>query len=213
MSNCVQLSATPWTVAHQAPQSMGFSRPGSGLPFPSPGDLPHRGIEPGPGSPALQADALTSEPLGEAAEGTWEQTTGSLDCLLPEGGEGQACFLCGVRVGVCPPVRPEGWLRCFVHSVGGGVCRGLVQYRFCSGLFRCGSWVFGLSVSFGSRIYTTYTCTQLFVVPYSFFAFCCSKRRVSRSKYCRTVAKDLRSQPVSVSDGRKHRNPRNKRES
>ena len=29
---------------------------------------------------------------------------------------------------MCPRVRPEGWLRCFVHSVGGGVCRGLVQY-------------------------------------------------------------------------------------
>ena len=65
---------------------------------------------------------------------------------------------------------------------------------FCSGLFRCDSWVFGLSVSFGSRIYTTYACTQLFVVPYSFFAFCCSKTGVSRSKYCRTVAKDPRPQ-------------------
>ena len=53
----VQLFATPWTVAHQAPLSMGFSRQGywSGLPFPSPGDLPNPGIE--PGSPALQADS------------------------------------------------------------------------------------------------------------------------------------------------------------
>ena len=56
----VRLVATPWTVAHQAPPSMGFSRQEywSGLPFPSPGDLPDSGIE--PGSPALQADALTS---------------------------------------------------------------------------------------------------------------------------------------------------------
>ena len=48
--------ATPWTVACQAPLSMGFSRQEhwSGLPFPSPGDLPNPGIE--PGSPALQAD-------------------------------------------------------------------------------------------------------------------------------------------------------------
>ena len=40
----------PWTVAHQAPLSMGFSRQGywSGLPFPSPGDLPKLGIEPTP---------------------------------------------------------------------------------------------------------------------------------------------------------------------
>ena len=57
----VRLFATPWTVAHQAPPSMGFSRQEywSGLPFPSPGDLPDPGIE--PRSPALQADALTSE--------------------------------------------------------------------------------------------------------------------------------------------------------
>ena len=59
----VQLFVTPWTVAHQAPQSMGFSRQEywSGLPFPSPGDLPDPGIE--PRSPTLRADALTSEPL------------------------------------------------------------------------------------------------------------------------------------------------------
>ena len=52
----VQLFATPWTVAHQAPLSMEFSRQEywSGLPFPSPGDLPNPGIE--PSSPALRAD-------------------------------------------------------------------------------------------------------------------------------------------------------------
>ena len=51
---------TPWTVARQAPLSMGFSRQEywSGLPFPSPGDLPNPGIE--PGSPALQVDSLPS---------------------------------------------------------------------------------------------------------------------------------------------------------
>ena len=45
----VQLFATPWTVAYQAPLSMGFSRQEywNGLPFPSPGDLPDPGIEPG----------------------------------------------------------------------------------------------------------------------------------------------------------------------
>ena len=60
----VWLFATPWTVAYQAPQSMGFFRQEywSGLPFPSPGDLPNPGIE--PWSPALQTDALPSEPLG-----------------------------------------------------------------------------------------------------------------------------------------------------
>ena len=58
----VQLFATPWTAASQAPLSMGFSRQQywSGLPFPSPGDLPDSGIE--PRSPALQAGALPSKP-------------------------------------------------------------------------------------------------------------------------------------------------------
>ena len=57
----VRLFATPWTVACQAPLSMGFSQQEcwSGLPFPSPGDLPDPGIE--PGSPALQADSLPTE--------------------------------------------------------------------------------------------------------------------------------------------------------
>ena len=61
-------SATAWTVAYQAPPSMGFSRQEywSGLPFPSPGDLPNPGIE--PGSPALQTDALPSEPPGKQIE-------------------------------------------------------------------------------------------------------------------------------------------------
>ena len=61
----VRLFATPWTVAYQAPPSMVFSRQEywSGVPFPSPGDLPDPGIE--PGSPAFQTDALTSEPPGK----------------------------------------------------------------------------------------------------------------------------------------------------
>ena len=55
----VQLSATPWTIASQAPLSIGFSRQEywSGLPFPSPGDLPELGIE--LRSPALQAERST----------------------------------------------------------------------------------------------------------------------------------------------------------
>ena len=62
--SCVRRFETAWTVAHQAPLSMEFSRQEywSGLPFPSPGDLLDPGIE--PGSPALQADALPSEPPG-----------------------------------------------------------------------------------------------------------------------------------------------------
>ena len=57
--------ATPWTIAYQAPPSMEFSRQEycSGLPFPSPEDLPNPGIE--PGSPILWAGALPSEPPGK----------------------------------------------------------------------------------------------------------------------------------------------------
>ena len=61
--SCLTL-ATPWTIACQAPLSMGFSRQEhwSGVPFLSPGDLSHPGIE--PGSPALQADYLLTELQG-----------------------------------------------------------------------------------------------------------------------------------------------------
>ena len=67
MLSRVRLFAVPWTVAYQAPLSMEFSRQAywSGLSFPSPGDLPDPGIE--PRSPALQADALPSEPPAAAA--------------------------------------------------------------------------------------------------------------------------------------------------
>ena len=61
----LRLFATWWTVAYQASPSMGFSKQEhwSGLPLPSPGDLPDPEIE--PGSPALEGDALTSEPPGK----------------------------------------------------------------------------------------------------------------------------------------------------
>ena len=56
---------TPWAVARQAPLSMGFSRQEywSGLPFPSPGDLPDPGIK--PRFPALRVDSSSSEPPGK----------------------------------------------------------------------------------------------------------------------------------------------------
>ena len=61
----VRLFGTPWIVAYQAPLSMGFSRQEywSGLPFPSPRDLPNPGIK--PRSPALQKDVLLSKPPGK----------------------------------------------------------------------------------------------------------------------------------------------------
>ena len=77
----VWLFVTSWTVAHQAPPSMEFSRQEywSRLPFPSPGDLPDPGIK--PGSPALQADALPYEPPGKPnlhPKRSWSQLSGLL---------------------------------------------------------------------------------------------------------------------------------------
>ena len=77
----VQLFVTPWTIAHQAPPSMEFSKQEywSGLAFPPPGDLPNPGIK--PGSPALRADALISElpgnPIWESYNPKWGFLGGS----------------------------------------------------------------------------------------------------------------------------------------
>ena len=71
--SCVQLFATPWTVAHQASLSMGFPRQEywSELPFPSPGALPDPGIEPASlMSPALAGRFLTTSATWEALRAT-----------------------------------------------------------------------------------------------------------------------------------------------
>ena len=83
----VRLFATPWTIAYQAPPSMRFSRQEcwSGLPFPSPGDPPDPGIE--PGSPALQADALLSEPPGKPQTKTGNALAGKRTRVSRVGGE------------------------------------------------------------------------------------------------------------------------------
>ena len=156
---------TLWIVAHQAPQSIGFSRQyWSGLPFPSPRDLPHRGIK--PGSSALQADALTSEPSGKQQEEPESKQQAPLLAYSLREGKGKPVSC--VRVGMCLPVRPEGWLRCFAHSLGGGVCRGLVQYPvFAQGSsdVAVGFWV---SLYLLGPEFISPTHAQLFVVPYSF---------------------------------------------
>ena len=65
MFSCVWLFVTPWTIGHKAPLSLGFPRQEywNALSFPSAGDPPHPGIE--PGSPTLQADSLPTEPPGK----------------------------------------------------------------------------------------------------------------------------------------------------
>ena len=78
----VRLFATPWTIAYQASPSMGFSKEEycSGLPFPSPGDLPDPGSE--PGSSTLEADALSSEPPMDETKMTTEKTSGTKSWFL-----------------------------------------------------------------------------------------------------------------------------------
>ena len=65
---------TLWTIAHQAPLSIEFFKQSyrSGLPFPSPGDLPHPEIE--PGFPALQVNSLLSEPPGKPGFSTYMES-------------------------------------------------------------------------------------------------------------------------------------------
>ena len=82
----VQLFATPWTVALQAPLSVEVSRQEywSVLPFPSPGDLSDPGIK--PRSPTLQADSLPSEPPGKPLQIflKWKTLYLWVKCLVPE---------------------------------------------------------------------------------------------------------------------------------
>ena len=103
-----QLFVTPWTVAHQAPLSMGFSRQEywNGQPFPSPGGLLNPRIE--PGSPALQVDSLPSKPPGKPENWVlspnvgfgwlWAPLNGPPSSgpprhLPPQGGGGPTAFL------------------------------------------------------------------------------------------------------------------------
>ena len=106
----VQLFVTLWTVAHQALPSVGFSRQEywSGLPFPSPGDLPNPGIE--PWSPALQADALTAElpycnwsyGLIGPGDGTWASQVTLVVKNLPNNAEDKRDSGSIPGVGRCP---------------------------------------------------------------------------------------------------------------
>ena len=78
--SCLTL-VTPWTVACQAPLSMGFPRQDywRGLPFPSPGDLPDPGIE--PKSPTLQADSLPTETQGSPQGACGENKQADSPCV------------------------------------------------------------------------------------------------------------------------------------
>ena len=97
---------TPWTVTHQAPLSMGFSRQEywSGLSFPLPGDLPHPGIK--PGSPALQADFFFFFFFNHLShQGSHPPTPSQMELLLK-----------AVQEGTSPVVQ---WLRLHAPKAGG----------------------------------------------------------------------------------------------
>ena len=123
------------------------------------------------------------------------KTSNRLPCSFPKMRRVHSSH--GVRVGVCPGVRLEQWLRwfslTFVVLSGGGRAQYPVLcpwHPFCSRLFRNGSWVLYIYLSiFGSRICPTCTRSQLFLVLYSFFVFCSLRRGVSKCKLCSTAAK------------------------
>ena len=81
-----------------------------------------------------------------------------------------------MRVGGCPEVWQERWLRCFAHPLGGIDMLLLLQPLWKKQLG------FLVSLCLLSRICLNCACMQLFLVPYSFFVFCCSKRGMSRCK-------------------------------
>ena len=107
----VRLFATPWAVAYKAPLSMEFLRQEywSGLPFPSPGDLPNPGIE--PGSPALQADSLSSEPPRKPAKSyTWTQKQApSFRCCKPTDLQTPECAWVEVSRGMTTDLQGSLW--------------------------------------------------------------------------------------------------------
>ena len=95
----VRLFATRWTVAHQAPLSMGFSRQEywSGLPCPPSGDLPNPGIEPGP--PPSQMNSLLSEPPGKHHFPPQRLINNFIECFSLW----VCCYFLMIRVRLCIP--------------------------------------------------------------------------------------------------------------
>ena len=106
----VLLFVIPWTVAYQAPPSMEFSRQEywSGLPFPSPGDLPNPGIE--PRSPTLQADVLPSEPPGKPFRHTAATVAAKSLQSCPTLSDPMDCSLQGSSVHGIFQVRVLEWI-------------------------------------------------------------------------------------------------------
>ena len=124
-------SATPWTIARQAPLSMGFPKQEywSGLPFPPPGDLPDPGIKPAsPASPALAGGFVTTEPPGKPSSLRATATSSVPRGAGTKGTQGLAYPTHparGVGTGDTPGRQPlprgtAGWLMyiCILESIG-----------------------------------------------------------------------------------------------
>ena len=131
-----------------------------------------------------------------AAAGERKQVTGPL--LAPRsGGEGS---LYGVRVGVGPGVGQEWWLKWAAHPLVVLSARGLRRTLLllpAPQKWQLGFWSFCILLFI---ICPKCACTQLFLVPYIFFVFCCLRRRLSRCKHCSKGSQvpGFRSQPVSA---------------
>ena len=110
------------------------------------------------------------------------RTSNRFPCSLSK--EGQTGSLYGVRVGVRPWVRLEGWLRCFAHSFGGVEYRGMHSTLLLLPALQIQQLGFVSLCILLSIICPNCACTQLFLVPYNFFVFCCSRRHLSRCKHC-----------------------------
>ena len=95
----------------------------------------------------------------------------------------------GVRLEACPGVRLEGWLRWFAHPLGTRSLLLLHTPWLCSRLFGGSSWASLVFSCLLSRICLNCACMQLFLVPYSFFVFCCLRRCLPRCKHHSTAAK------------------------
>ena len=129
----VGLPATPWSAAHQAPLSIGFSRQEylSGLPFPSLGDLPNPGIK--PGSPALQADFFSFEPPGKPSGRAIVMQTSLLPLTEEQPTRGDQKGL-GILTSSFPPlVSCQGSPRAVTDKKTKGrgckICRGLQSLK------------------------------------------------------------------------------------
>ena len=96
----------------------------------------------------------------------------------------QVCFFNGMRVVVGPRFRSEEWLRRFVYPLGGVECRGHVQYPALTPVSSKVAVGVMVSLYLLGPEFAPAACRQFFLVLYSFFAFCSSRRDVSRCRLC-----------------------------